>query len=210
MLLRVPFRPQESQNECGPTALQMVLEYFGHKCSKEQLTNLVQSETNGITWTLGLARAASILGFETEFYSTCLDLNSNHHSIDFYKNVAPDAMRTKTKLANLRTECALLGVKVAEEYLSLEEILLKINNDCLPICLIDWSRINGTEKFIGHFVPIVGYCAANVYVHDPGLNNPRANVEIERVLFDKARQMPGTDQDIVFIHRKLPLNSIEY
>ena len=63
MLLKVPFYIQ-GINECGPAALQMVLEFFGEEHNREKIKKLVESESTGATWTTGLAKTAAQLGFK--------------------------------------------------------------------------------------------------------------------------------------------------
>ncbi|GBE20112.1 MAG TPA: hypothetical protein ENG87_00185 [Candidatus Pacearchaeota archaeon] len=202
MKLKVPFYKQKNKNDCGPTALQMVLEYLGEPHSREELMNLVYSDKSGVTWTLGLARAATNLGFKTEFYTICLDFNPENYKLDYYKKEADGVSSVKGKLKRLKIESHNLGVQMGERSLTLEELLSKISKDCIPIILLDWSKIKGTDDFIGHFVVIVGYDNKNVYVHNQEFHNPGAFISIDRELFDEARKSNGTDEDIVYIHRK--------
>ena len=89
-----------------------------------------------------------------------------------------------------------------ERSLSLEELLSKVSRNCIPIVLLDWSKIKGTLDFIGHFIPIIGYDEENVYVHNQGFHNTQAFLPIKRELFEEARKAKGTDEDITFIYRK--------
>ena len=202
MKLRVPFYKQESKNDCGPTALQMILEYFKEQHSREELINLVDSDKSGVTWTLGLARAVAELGFKTEFYTICLGFNPKNYELEYYQKESDGASSSQQKLERLRKEAHKLGVKIEERSLSLEELLSKVSKNCIPIILLDWSKIKGTPDFIGHFVPIVGYDEKNVYVHNQGFHNTSAFLSINRKLFEEARKAKGTDEDIVYIHRK--------
>ena len=203
MRYKVPFYEQKSVNDCGPTALQMVFEYLDKKqYSREEIAKLVDGEKSGMTWTLGLARASAALGFETEFYTTCLGFNPDNYDIDFYQKEADSPDKTKRKIEMLRVDAVRLGVKMAEKSLSLEEILRKIDSSCIPVILLDWGKIKGSDKFTGHFVPIVGYDKENVYVHNQGELNPGAFIAIRKELFDISRKSAGTDEDIIFVHRK--------
>jgi hypothetical protein len=186
----------------------MVVEYLDKKpYSREQLQDLVDRDRSGATWTIGLAKSAAQLGFRAEFYSSCLGFNPKNYELEFYKKEADDASSTERKLERLKKEAVELKVQMEERSLSLDEILTKINVNCVPIILLDWGKIKGTGKFVGHFVPIVGYDGENVYVHNQGIHNPEAFIPIKRGLFDLARKSPGTDEDIVFIHRKRNLTS---
>lgn len=204
MKIEVPFYKQEAKYDCGSTALRMVLDYLDNKSySKEQLQNLVDSDKSGVTWTIGLAKAAAFLGFRTEFYSSCLGFNPQNYDLEFYQKAADEAKNTKQKLERLNREALQLGVQMVEKTFSLEEILDKVNSSCVPIILLDWSKIKGTDKFVGHVVPIVGYDEQNVYVHNQGQLNPGAYIPIKRDVFEKARKSNGTDEDIIFIHKKV-------
>ncbi len=202
MKFEVPFYKQENKNDCGPIALQMVLEYLGESHSRDELMNLVDSDKSGVTWTLGLARAVAEIGFKTEFYTTCLGFNPKNYELGYYQKEADYASLSQQKIERLRREAYKLGVQMKERSLSLEELLSKISRNCIPIILLDWSKIKGTSEFIGHFVPIVGYDKENVYVHNQGFHNTQAFLPIKRELFEEARKAKGTDEDILYIHRK--------
>ena len=201
MKLSVPFYVQ-GINECGPVNLQMILEYFGKKHDKEEIKKLVDSDNSGITWGLGLANTASHLGFSAEFYTTSVEVNASNYDLEYYQKQTDGLNAAKEKIKMLLKKARKYGVKMEEKSLTLKEILSKINEDCLAIILVDWSKLNNTSKFIGHFLTIVGYDDKNVYVHHPGPNNPKQCMPIEKELFDLARKSKGTDEDTVFIHGK--------
>ncbi len=202
-MLQVPFYKQENKYDCGPTALRMVVDYLDKKSySRDRLQELVDSDRSGVTWTIAIAKSAAQLGFKTEFYTTCLGFNPKNYKLKFYQKVADKASSTKQKLEKLKREAVKFKVQMQEKHLPLKEILSRINENCVPIILLDWSKIKGTDKFIGHFVPIVDYDNENVYVHNQGDHNNMANLSIRRDLFEEARKSPGTDEDIVFIYRK--------
>jgi len=179
----------------------MVLEFLGEEHSKEKLMDLVDSDKSGITWTMGLAKTTAQLGFKTEFYTKSLELNTDNYDLDFFKEEADDLESSKEKLEKLKEESQKFGVHKEEKILSLNEILLKINENCIAIILLDWSKINKTDKFIGHFVPIIGYDDESIYIHNQGIKNGDF-IKIKRELFDESRKSKGTDEDIVFIYRK--------
>jgi hypothetical protein len=202
MKLKVPFYKQESKNDCGPVALRMVLEYLGEPHSREELINLVDSDKSGVTWTLGLARAVAKMGFKTEFYTTCLGFNPKNYELEYYQKEADKPSSSERKLKRLQIESHQLGVKMEEKSLTLKQLISKISKDCVPIVLLDWNRVRGKESYQGHFVPIVGYDDENIYVHNHGEIDPKEFVAIKRDLFDEARKSKGTDEEIVFIHKK--------
>ncbi len=201
MLLPVPFYAQEP-NECGPVTLKMVLEYLGKKYEKERIKNLLDRESSGTTWTLDLARVAAKLKFNVEFYTTSLELNEELFSMSWYQQHAADAEASKAKIAKLVAECRRYNVNLQERSLTQEEVLKKVNKDCIPIICLDWGKIKNVSTYIGHFVPVIGYDESNVIIHNPGPENPQPNMTINRNAFETARKAKGTDEDIVFIHRK--------
>jgi len=75
MWLSVPFRIQ-SKNDCGPTSLRMVLEFFGEEHDEEEIRNLAGTAPNGGTWAIGIAYASQTLGFQTEFYTKSIDMGN--------------------------------------------------------------------------------------------------------------------------------------
>lgn len=203
MILRVPFYKQEEKNDCGPIALKMVLEFLGEKHSIEELRKRCETESSGVTWTAGIAKAAAELGFGVEFYSKHIDANHENYSLDFYKKETDGEEASKEKVGNLLKKCIELGVKVSERVLELDEVLDKINENCTAIILLDWGKIKGEVDFTGHFVPITGYDKEKVYVHNQGFINPTENLAISIDKFEEARKAKGTDEDIIFIHRKV-------
>jgi len=102
MLLKVPFYIQ-GINECGPAALQMVLEFFGEEHNREKIKKLVES--TGATWTTGLAKTAAQLGFKTEFYSKSLGFNPENFDLEYYQRETDGAETAEIKIKKLLKKC---------------------------------------------------------------------------------------------------------
>jgi len=197
----IPFSVN-TQNNCGPIALQMVFASFGDRHPFEEIQRLTASETSGITFTNGLMYAAVKLGYAVELYSAHIAGNPQNFELRYYQEMTDGPAKVKGKIAWLTAESIRLGARVEERTLSIEEIKAKLSDDCRAIVLLDWSKISGKEDFRGHFVPITGFDDTHLSVHDSGPRNPTPDLQLTSELFDKARTAKGTDQDILFIHRK--------
>ena len=94
---KIPFYEQ-GYNECGPICLKMVLEYFGENHSVLELKNLVESDSTGTTWAIGLVKAAASLGFKVDFYSTYLGVNPENYNLMYYVTQTDGYQESKTKV----------------------------------------------------------------------------------------------------------------
>ena len=201
MKLKIPFFKQTNPLNCGPSALRMVLAYFGRNFGIEILEERTGiKEGKGIS-TIQIATAVASLEYKTDFYSKHILFNEEHLNLDFYKKYGDiDNLEQSKKLVE---EAKMVGVNVQEKTLSLEELLVFVTKDSVPIVLLDWNIVRGNKEkgYQGHFVPIVGYDRKNVYVHNHGFNNPQKFLSITKSIFDKARKAEGTDEDMVVIYR---------
>jgi hypothetical protein len=199
MRLDVPFFQQTTDLNCGPAALRMVLAYFGENCDLALLEEKSRIKKDKGVFTIQIAIAAASLGHKTDFFSKQVSFNKDNLELDFYQKYADLIERSDSFLEEARK----MNVNVQERKFELDELLSNINQDCLPIILLDWNIIKGEKEkgYHGHFVPIVGYDKENVYVHNHGLKNPVRFLPIKKEIFDEARKEKGTDEDIVFVHR---------
>ena len=201
MILEVPFYKQTSQLNCGPTALKMVLAYFGREVDIGVLeAKTGTKEGKGIS-TIQIAIAAASLGYRTDFYSKHILFNEENLKHKFYQKYSNMDLKQSKKLVE---DAKRAGVNVQEKRLSLEELLEVVTKDSVPIILLDWNIIKGREEkgYQGHFVPIVGYDEQNVYIHNHGLKDTKEFMPVLRETFDKARKAEGTDEDVVIVYRK--------
>lgn len=197
--LDVPFYVQ-GKNECGQTSLRMIFDYLGKKISNEKINEIVDPEGSGATWTIGLANAAAKIGFKVKFYSKHVGFNPENYELEFYEKVTDGKDNSKNKLEKIIKESKELGIGIGEKRISIEDILKEVNEDCVPLILLDWNVVLNKEGYQGHFVPIVGYDDKNVYVHNAGGEEGKF-FSIDKGKFDRARKAKGTDEDVVFIYR---------
>ena len=142
------------------------------------------------------------MALKVDFFTTSTELNEDVFKIDYVKEFSDGLDDCKTKLNILAKRCKELGVSVTAKIFELEEILVRINENTIPIILIDANVIwNEYGRSMGHFVPIVGYDEDNVYVHQPGRKYTKSFMKINKELFDKARKAKCTENDVLFISR---------
>ena len=196
MRLKVPYFEQENDNDCGPNALKMVLSYFEKEYSISELTKFCELKEGKGLGSSGICLAVRKTNFNCEFYSLNLEVNLDNYELDFYKKYSDDI----DFINSISKKARELGTEMFEKSLSLEEIISKISENCVPIVLLNWSEIdNKSDKYRGHFVPIVGYDKENIYVHTG--HNFQENFGISHGIFEKARKSQGTDEDIIFISK---------
>ncbi|MBI2043039.1 peptidase C39 family protein [Candidatus Pacearchaeota archaeon] len=198
MKLDVPFYRQTTKLNCGPSALRMVISYFDKDVGIKILEEKTGIKKGKGLSTIQIAIAAGLLGYNVDFYSIHLTFNQENLKLDFVKKYHDTEIVTEDLVRIARN----IGVNLNEKSVPLEELLSFINQDSIPIVLLDWNIINKKEGYRGHFVPVVGYDNRNVYVHNHGFNKPKKFLAIKRDTFERARKAKGTDEDIVVIHRK--------
>ena len=193
----------QGYNECGQTALKMVFAYFGKDIKINEISNAVDPEEKGATTTIGLAKTTAELGFKIGFYTKSIEANPENFKMDFYKRETEGYKKVKAKIDKLKEECEKLGVKIYERALEINEIIGKINKNCIALVLLDWNIVlgRGERGYQGHFVPITGYDNINIYVNNSG-DKEGKDFAIPLDVFDKARKAKGTDEDVLFISKR--------
>jgi len=200
MKLEIPFFKQTSQLNCGPTALRMVLAYFG----KDEGVKILETRTGikkgkGIS-TIQIATAAASSGYRVDFFSKHILFNEENLKLDFYKRYNDMDLEQSRKWVE---DAKVAGVNIQERILSLEEILGLVTKDSVPIILLDWNIVKARKEkgYQGHFVPIVGFDEQNVYIHNHGLNDTQEFMPVPKTTFDEARKAEGTDEDVMIVYR---------
>lgn len=200
MKISVPFFKQTDPTNCVPTVLRMILAYF----DSDPGIDFCESKTGFISGkaapTIWIATAAASLGYKAKFFSTSLRINEKNLGTDYYRDYSPSKDLLSQSVQWIE-KAKGAGVFLQESSISLQVLLGYLSENSIPAVLLDWNVVNDkTEKgYLGHTVPIVGYDDDFVYVHDPGMSDPRPFVPISRDLFNKARKALGTDEDFVVI-----------
>jgi ABC-type bacteriocin/lantibiotic exporter with double-glycine peptidase domain len=188
----VPFRRQESSLECGPTALQMASAFLGDEKGLEAIRDLLDFPDNAV-YTIQLATTACELGFKADFYTSDLQ---NEHDEEYYEENAKEISNEE-----LNSKARDVGVEIREKQLELDELFDLLDEDRIPIVLLDWNRIQDEEGYLGHFVVLTGYTESKAIIHNPD-SGEGDYVKINREAFDEARKAEGTDQDLAVIKKK--------
>ena len=181
--------------------LPIFLAYLGKDYKVDFLEEKTGIKEGKALFTIELAKTAALLGYGIHFYSKRLLFDESYMDLDFYKqHGVMDVEQSKRLLQESRSA----GVRAEERTLTLEELLTQVTQNSIPIVILDWNVVLGKKElgYRGHFVPIVGYDDAYVYIHQHGLNQPQAFMPIEKRLFDEARKARGTDEDIIIISLK--------
>ena len=201
IIFNIPFYKQ-GPNECGAICLKMVLDYLGGNNPLYEIKNLIESDSTGVTWAIGLVKAAASLGYKVDFYTTYLGVNIENYSLMYYISQTDGYEESKIKVERMiGIVSENLNVKLIEKSLAIDEILEKINKDCVVISEINWSTVLGQKGYLGHFVVIVGHDKKHIYIHQTLPGDSQPYFPIKRKLFDKARTQLGTDQNLIFIYR---------
>lgn len=199
MKLDVPFYPQTSATNCGPAALQMILAYLGDKKELSAIEQQAGIEPGKGLYTIQLALAAARFGFEVAFYTASLGMNPAHLAMEFYKKYSS---MNDERMARLVREAHTAGAALKERSLSLHELWGFVNEGCGVVVLLDWNGVRGKEGYQGHFVPVVGFDATHVFVHNPGPHEAQQFVPLAREVFDRARKAVGTDEDALVVRKR--------
>lgn len=189
--LKVPLIKQETNKDCGPACLKMILEYFGKEASFNELYDLAGIKKCDAFWSIDLAIVAKKLGVNCEFYSTVLGVKEDN--FELYSDMTSESIEeVKTKFSSSEE----VGLKSYEKSLSEEEILKLLDEGRPVISLVDWDVVepSGEHKYRGHFVVLIGYDKDFIYVNDPTSGE---QMKIARNEFHWARKARGTDEDLI-------------
>lgn len=197
MRLELPHFKQTSAQNCGPTALKMVLAYFG----KDEKLTILESYTGikegkGVS-TIQIATAAASLGHKTDFYSKHILFNEENLKHDYYQKYSDMDLKQSKKWVE---DASTKGVRIQERTLSQKELLGFVTEHSVPIILLDWNIVKQRKGYQGHFVPITGFDEHHIYVSDPG--SETGQTPISKQLFEEARKAEGTDEDVVVVYKK--------
>lgn len=200
-ILDVPLILQKTNMDCGNASLRMAFSFFGKDISWEEINELSMPDRSGAIWTQGLLRASAKLGFDTEFYSLSSgQVDSSLYEVEFVKENSDSIEEVNKKLSFFYDDARNKGALIFQKSINLDFILSKYDNGYIPIVLLAWKLVKGKTDS-NHFVTMVGYDDDFIYVNDP-YKEGQKNMKISKDIFDKARKIKDTEEDILFIKKK--------
>lgn len=207
--LEVPFRvmTQERARHCGQFVLQLALEYLheaeeGERLTIDDLVRMTGKPPGGITLTLGLAYAAlQVPGTAARLVTLSADLVTGRlEEFVELSNITLDEL--KQNYQALKQKALAAGLALEERRPSIDEIEVALNEDAVPIVVVDWGKIRGTTDFLPHFVIVTGIDDGQVAVHHVGPWRPKAHKLVPEALFLEAWEAEGTDMDTLILYRR--------
>jgi len=184
---------------CGQYVLKSVLKYYLKKeYSIKKLAKLSEKFAGGFTLTAGLAYAALHEGLNVNFLSSSEEINDEN----IKKNYRKEKSEVVRVLKRLYKKSKKLGLKYIRCNPKLEDLTNSLDDGNVIISVIDYGKIYGINKQIFHFALLTGYDERNIYFHDVGPKNPKANKKINKELFYKAYSAKGTDFDALVLSKR--------
>ena len=130
MRIKVPFHQQETEYDCGPATLKMVLEYLGRETTIKEVKQILGHSEGEAVYTIELATTASKIGFETKFYTA--NPWNEHEEDAFMQEHGREAENTE-----LYKQASQNDVELKFKELDLEKILGFVSKKSVPIVLLD-------------------------------------------------------------------------
>jgi ABC-type bacteriocin/lantibiotic exporter with double-glycine peptidase domain len=187
MRIDVPFYSAPN-GYCAQACVKMVLGYFGISSpSLKELAKLTHRNKDCSTWSIGIAKALANYGLRVKFYT-----QSIYPDIKYIKD--QEMLNALEKLLKSARE---LGVEIHERKVRASMLQHYLNKGLPPILLIDWNKLKERKGYQGHFVVLSGYTSNHFYIHNPGPEDARAFLEVEKKLLLKAWKAKGTDSDLI-------------
>ncbi len=208
-MLNLPFYVNNGDgNQCYQVAMQSVLKYFLNKeFDVVDLDRLTERKPEKWTATTQILPALYDLGLNVRYF-TKSDPEPYLKGESYIRELfGKDA---DSVLMHADVEGLVNSVKKTMEYklatlkvLTTEEIENHILSNHIPLVLLDWAKINGSNgPYHGHFGVLTGFDKEQFYFHDSGPLNPTPNKPIKKELFLGAWNSTGTDNDIVIVYGK--------
>lgn len=95
MKLNIPFYKQTTKFNCGPTTLRMVIAYFDKDIGLEILEKRTGIKKGKGILSIQIATVASLLGFQTDFFSKHIYFNKKNLKLKFYQKYSDIIQQSK-------------------------------------------------------------------------------------------------------------------
>ncbi|MFB6246638.1 MAG: hypothetical protein ABEI74_03545 [Candidatus Pacearchaeota archaeon] len=209
MNLSVPFYENRGDgSQCMQVAMKSVLKHFlDRDFSLEELDKLTGRKSELWTWIFQVVTALYDLGLKVKYYAKS-DLEPFLEGEPFIRrNFGKDSekiIKFGDIPALIESVKKLLNYDIFEKRkLSFDEIEYHIEQGHVPLLLIDHNKIVGKEsQYQGHLVVVTGFDNQNVFYHESGPKNPKANKKVPKSTFIDAWNANGTGNSAVIVYGK--------
>jgi len=202
-LLEVPFYVCEGRR-CAQTALRSVLAYKGIRKSFEELDEMVGSDSTNSVSMVQLANALKEEGLEFNYFVRPNFFEGFYTNLKILDEKYPKRISRGFNVQALFDsyqrirEGSLFEVRDLKP--SLEEFEKFIEEDKVPLCMIDYNISTGEEsKRNGHYVVVTGIDRDYVYSHQSGPEDFMANKPFRRKNFLKGWDFSFIDWDLIVV-----------
>lgn len=200
-MLNVPFYANDGVR-CMQASMQSMLKYYtGKEYSLDELDEATGRKDDIWTWTPQVIYALHNLGLDVKYFSkTSMKeaMLGEPWIRDTFKDEADNILKHTNLEFLVNSITALLDSGLVDnEIPPFTYIEQQLDNNHLPLILIDRGILDDMDGYHGHFVIMTGHDAAKTYFHHSGPDNPEPHRVTPRQKFIDAWNSPGTDNDLI-------------
>jgi hypothetical protein len=204
-LLSVPFFECEGRR-CAQTAMRSALAYRGIEKNFQELDRLVESNGENSVSLVQVADAFDKL--DLPFFYPVRPFFKSINPEDIWQRVSSRYSKKIFRFFDKDSSAESLErvrksekIKLVNQRPSLRELRGFLEQDRVPICVIDYDVIADKDrrKINGHYVVLTGLNDNQVYFHDCSIQNPCPNKEVPINQFLEAWDFSFIDWDVLFV-----------
>lgn len=206
---------QQSFWDCGLSCVFMVMP----GCKKEELRHSIstvcaQEIKNQSVWSIDLCYVLNHCGIQHQYFTKTVGIDQNFTSEPYYREcISQDEVRVTERFR----KAAENGISVKETSLSLEDVLVHLEDHGPAIALVDssllacstcFSFLSAVDRVLkrlvrlyrGHYVVLCGSDRSKkiLFYRDPSLEDKVCQTTFAN--FEKAWRAFGTDDDMILVY----------